>query len=64
MHKCCANCRWYSRKDKNNKYGDVEHFCIATGYFMLSSEIYKNIENVKMYAPGGRELVCKYEKIK
>ena len=33
MIECCANCKYLVSTPKNNRYKDVEHFCLATGYF-------------------------------
>lgn len=57
---CCANCRYCADRPKNNRYGDIEHFCMATGYLMVG--VNKDIHKVRHFTPGGRELVCKYER--
>ena len=57
---CCANCKHRLDYPRNNKYGDVDHLCIISGYFII--EIYKDHRKVKGYSPGGRELECKYER--
>lgn len=33
MTKCCRNCANLIDYPKNNRYGDVNHLCIVTGYF-------------------------------
>jgi hypothetical protein len=57
---CCANCKHRLDYPRNNKYGNVDHLCIISGYFII--EIYKDNRKVKGYSPGGRELECKYER--
>ena len=57
---CCANCKHYVSTPKNNRYGDIERFCLVTGYFIIGA--YKDRNKVKHYTPGGKELVCKYER--
>lgn len=61
MTECCANCRHCVVKPKNNRYGDMEYFCLITGYFLIGA--YKDRNKVKRYTPGGRELECRYERI-
>ena len=58
--KCCATCRHLVQTPKNNRYGDVENFCIATGYYCIA--IYKDREKIGMYVPGGKKLECRYER--
>ena len=60
MIECCANCKHLISTPKNNRYGDMEHFCIATGYFTYG--INKDRNKVKRFTPGGKELECKYER--
>lgn len=57
---CCANCQWLVQTPKNNRYGDIENFCICTGYFCAG--IYKDRNKVRHYTPGGRELNCRYKR--
>ena len=57
--KTCRNCANLMNIPKNNKYGDVEHFCLATGY--LTSGIDTDITKVKRYSPGGKELKCEWK---
>ena len=57
---CCANCKYCVSTPKNNRYGDVEHFCLATGYYLYG--VNKDRNKVKRFAPGGKELECKYER--
>lgn len=59
MKECCANCKYLLTYPKNNKYGDVESLCVATGYFV--SNIYVDRNTIIMKTPGGRKLKCKYE---
>ncbi len=58
--RCCRNCKNLVEFLKNNRYGNVDHFCIVTGYF--ATGIDKDINKVKRYSPGGKELQCKWEK--
>lgn len=58
---CCANCKHCISTPKNNRYGDVEHFCIVTGYYIHGAN--KDRNTVKRFSPGGKELVCKYERV-
>lgn len=60
MIECCENCKYLAAYPKNNKYGDVEYLCIATGYF--THGIKKNRNKIRRFTPGGRELECKYER--
>jgi len=57
--KCCRNCKHLLDFPRNNHYNDVDHFCIMTGYF--THGIDKNIEKIKRYSPGGKELPCNFE---
>lgn len=59
MTECCANCRHCVSTPKNNRYGDMEHFCISMGYFV--HWIYKDRNKFRHLTPGGRELTCDYE---
>lgn len=59
---CCANCRYRLDYPRNNKYGDVDYLCVISGYFMI--DIYNDNRKIKRYSPGGKELKCRYEKIK
>lgn len=56
----CGNCKHLVSIPKNNRYGDMEHFCMVTGYFVHG--IYKDRNSVKRYTPGGKELYCCYER--
>lgn len=60
MTECCINCKHCIATPKNNRYGDIEYFCIATGYFLHG--VTKDRNKVKRYSPGGKELECQYEK--
>ena len=60
MIECCANCKHCIDFPKNNRYGDVEHLCLVTGYF--THGINKDRNKVKHFSPGGKELECKYER--
>ena len=60
MIECCANCRYLISTPKNNRYGDIEHFCVVTGYYCYG--IYKDRNKLKHFTPGGKELECKYER--
>lgn len=57
---CCANCKNCLDYPRGNKYGDVDHLCIVSGYFVTG--MHKDRTKVKRYSPGGRELPCKYER--
>lgn len=57
---CCANCKNLVSTPKGNRFGDMEHFCMKTGY--LVSQIYKDTHKYKRYTPGGKELNCEYER--
>ncbi len=59
MVKCCRNCAHLIDYPRNNRYGDVEHLCIVTGY--LTTGIDRDISKIKRYSPGGRELQCKWK---
>jgi hypothetical protein len=59
MKKCCANCRYCISIPRNNKYGDVDHLCIITDYYI--GNINRDRNKIKMFTPGGRELECQYE---
>lgn len=60
MVECCVNCKYLISTPKNNKYGDIEHFCVVTGYFCYG--IHKDRNKIKHFTPGGKELECKYER--
>lgn len=60
MVECCANCKHCVDYSKNNRYGDVEHLCLVTGYFIQGFN--KDRNKVKRFSPGGKELECKYER--
>ena len=57
---CCANYKYLIDYPKGNKYRDVEHFCVITGYF--THAIHKEGRKIKRFTPGGRELECRYER--
>lgn len=59
MLKCCANCRNHAFLLKENRYKDIETFCMVNGYF--TSYIFKDIRKIKIYSPGGKELECKFQ---
>ena len=59
MTKCCRNCANLIDYPKNNRYWDVEHLCMVTGY--LTCGIDKDITKIKRYSPGGRELKCEWK---
>jgi len=59
MIKCCRNCKNLVGFPKNNRYGDVDHFCIVTSYFVTGID--KDINKVKRYSPGEKELQCKWK---
>lgn len=59
---CCANCKHLIDYPKGNRYGDVEHLCLITGYY--THAIYKDRKTIKRFTPGGRELKCRYERKK
>lgn len=58
--KCCLNCRYLVQIPKNNRYGDIETLCAATGYFCGALD--KETNTVRRTTPGGKELVCRFEK--
>ena len=60
--KCCRNCRNLIESPRNNRYNDVDHFCIVTGY--LTTGIDRDITKIKRYSPGGKELECEWEEKK
>jgi hypothetical protein len=60
MIECCANCKHCIDIPKNNRYGDVEHFCLVNGYFLIG--VHKDRRKVKGFSPGGKELECRFEK--
>ena len=60
MTECCNNCRYCISTPKDNKYGDIEYFCLATGYFLHG--INKDRNKIKRFSPGGKELECRYER--
>ncbi len=57
--KCCRNCKNLAEIPKKNNYGDINHFCLITGYFV--SSIDKDTTKVERYSPGGKKLNCKWE---
>lgn len=61
MVECCANCKYLVSTPKNNSYGDVDNFCLVTGYYLHG--INKDRNKVKRFTPSGKELKCKYERI-
>lgn len=56
--KSCNNCTNLVLFPKNNRYGDVDYFCIETGYYVTGKD--KDVTKVKRYSPGGKELKCKW----
>lgn len=60
--KCCRNCKNLIACPRNNRYGDVDYFCLITGYY--TSGIDKDISKVKRFSPGGKELSCQWETVK
>lgn len=60
MIECCANCKYCIDEPTNNRYGDIKHFCLVTGYY--THGINKDRTKIKHYTPGGKELECKYER--
>lgn len=59
MIKCCRNCHNLIEYPRNNKYKDIDYFCIMTGYF--TSGIDQDITKVMRYSPGGKELKCEWK---
>lgn len=57
---CCANCTHLISFPRGNRYGDIDHLCVVTGYFTMS--IYKDRRKVRHFTPGGRELKCQYQR--
>lgn len=57
---CCANCEYLIQTPQNNRYNDMENFCMKTGYFC--TRIYKDIRKYRHFTPGGKELICEYKK--
>lgn len=60
MIECCSNCKKCVSTPKNNRYGDVEHFCLATGYYLFG--VNKDRNKINRYTPGRKKLVCSYER--
>lgn len=60
MIECCANCKHCVSIPKNNKYGDIDYFCIIHGYYLYG--INKDRTQIKHFSPGEKELICKYDK--
>lgn len=60
MIECCANCKYLVSTPKNNRYGDIENFCLITGYYLHG--IHKDRNKIKHFSPGGKKLECKYER--
>lgn len=58
---CCVNCKHLINHAINNRYGDVEHFCVDIGFFV--NGIYKDRKKYRSFTPGGKELLCHYEMI-
>lgn len=56
---CCNNCANRIDYPKKNAYGDVEHLCTKTGYFV--SGLDKDVDKIKRYSPGGKELPCEWK---
>ena len=54
--RCCRNCGNLIDYPTGNKYGDVHHFCLVTGYYVTSID--KDSTKVKRFTPGGKELHC------
>ena len=57
---CCANCKYCVSTPKNNRYGDVEHFCLISGYYLHG--VLKDRGKIKHCSPTGKELKCTYER--
>lgn len=57
---CCLTCSHLVSNPKNNRYGDMEHFCLKTGY--LVSLVHKDVHKYKHLSPTGKELPCNYER--
>lgn len=57
--KCCRNCKHLIDIPRNNSYKDVDHFCMLNGYY--TTGIDKDINKVRRYSPGGKELRCEYK---
>lgn len=55
---CCNNCKYCIDEPTNNRYGDVKHFCLSTGYFLHGVD--KDRRKVERYTPGGKKLECTY----
>lgn len=60
MVECCANCKYLLDYPRNNAYGDIDHLCMVTGYY--THGIYKDRHLLEHYSPGGKKLVCRYER--
>lgn len=57
--KCCRTCANLAQFPKKNHYGDIDYFCLSTGYYC--SGVDRNISEVKRYSPGGKELKCEWK---
>lgn len=57
--KCCRNCRNLISIPKDNRFNDVDHYCMVSTYF--THGIDKDITKIKRYTPGGKELECRWE---
>lgn len=60
MIECCANCKHCVSMPKDNRYGDIEHFCLINGYYL--HEVNRDRNNIKRFSPNGKELECIYER--
>ena len=60
MIECCANCKHCVSSPKNNRYGDIEHFCLVSSYYLRG--VNKDRTKITRFSPGGKKLECKYEK--
>lgn len=59
MRKCCRSCANLVPCPRNNRYGDVDYLCKATGYFVPGVD--RDISKIRRYSLGRKELKCEYK---
>lgn len=57
---CCLNCKYCVSFPRNNRYGDIDYFCMVTEFFLHG--VKKDRNKFERFTPGGRKLECKYER--
>lgn len=57
---CCSNCKHCVDEETNNRYRDIKHFCLITGYYLHGAN--KDRNKIERFSPGGKKLECRYEK--